>query len=165
VSSEGEGRGSTFRISLPLITDSQPRLPAAKPSRLAAKRILVVDDNVDAATSLSMVLELEGHRVEIAHHGLEALERVTKSPVDIVLLDIGLPQLDGYEVARRMRALPGGREMKIVALTGYGQPEDRARTLGAGFDDHLVKPVELGALARSLEALGSQTPARTADIR
>ncbi len=152
VSSEGDGLGSTFRISLPLAVAGERQVMPSARSRITPRRILVVDDNRDAAASLAMVLELDGHQVETAGDGREALERLAQTPMDVVLLDIGLPELDGYEVARRMRALPGGGDTKLIALTGYGQPEDRERALNGGFDDHLVKPVELSALTRSLEA-------------
>jgi CheY-like chemotaxis protein len=153
VASEGEGRGSTFRIRLPLVDDKSQRAAASAPPAVAAKRILVVDDNIDAADSLAMILELEGHEVTAVYDGLAAIDSVGKSKFDVIYLDIGLPQLDGYEVARRIRGLPEGRTIKLIALTGYGQPEDRARALGRGFDDHLVKPVEMSALTRSLAGM------------
>ena len=153
VTSDGEGLGSTFRISLPLIVQTNRlSVPLASPS-VSARRILVVDDNVDAANSLAMILELEGHQVATVYNGHDAIESVAKSQFDVICLDIGLPQLDGYEVAKRIRELPNARDVKLIALTGYGQPEDRARALAGGFDDHLVKPVELSALSRSLASL------------
>lgn len=111
---------------------------------------MIVDDNVDAADSLALLLSLEGHEVTCAYSGAEALLRVGGCTPDVVLLDIGLPITDGYEVARRLRELPEGDAIRLVALTGYGQAEDRERTLTAGFEAHLVKPVDLGALAQML---------------
>ena len=151
--SEGEGHGSTFRVILPLV--AQASRPAAAPviPSVSAKRILIVDDNVDAASSLAMVLALDGHQVQAVYDGFDAIKQVGKLELDVILLDIGLPRLDGYEVAKRIRELPQGRQVKLIALTGYGQPEDRARALRGGFDDHLVKPVELSALSRSLAGM------------
>ncbi|MBP1150927.1 MULTISPECIES: response regulator [Methylocaldum] len=114
-----------------------------------SKRILVVDDNTDAVESLALLLELEGHDVRTALDGPAALDLASEFRPQAVLLDIGLPGMDGYEVARRLRERPETREALIIAITGYGQQEDRALTKAAGFDHHLVKPVdpeELGAL-------------------
>jgi two-component system OmpR family response regulator len=114
-----------------------------------SKRILVVDDNTDAVESLALLLELEGHDVKTALDGPAALELASDFRPEAVLLDIGLPGMDGYEVARRLRDRPETREALIIAITGYGQLEDRALTKAAGFNHHLVKPVdpeELGAL-------------------
>jgi PAS domain S-box-containing protein len=150
--SEGPGRGAVFTLRLPLV--ARPRLEArpAAPVSVPPRRILVVDDNIDAANTLVMMLRLDGHEVEAVYAGQHALERVGTFQPQIVLLDIGLPGMDGYEVARRMRKLPGADRIRLVALTGYGQAEDRARAIEAGFDDHLVKPVESGALQGSLAA-------------
>jgi CheY-like chemotaxis protein len=114
--------------------------------------ILLVEDNADARDALSVLLELEGHVVVAAGEGLEALELVRARDPDIALVDIGLPGIDGYEVARRVRALDGRRPV-LIALTGYGQPEDRRRASEAGFDGLLVKPVDPTALARLLATL------------
>jgi CheY-like chemotaxis protein len=111
----------------------------------------VVDDNVDAAESLSLLLQLEGHDVRMAHNGHAAIEKVLEFRPEIVLLDLGMPGMDGYEVARRLRARPELRQTRLVALTGWGQDRDRQRTKEAGFDDHLVKPVEPQALERLLQ--------------
>ncbi|HYE34024.1 response regulator [Methylocaldum sp.] len=114
-----------------------------------SKRILVVDDNTDAVESLALLLELEGHEVKTALDGPTALELASDFQPQAVLLDIGLPGMDGYEVARRLRETPEMSKALIIAITGYGQQEDRALTKAAGFDHHLVKPVdpeELGAL-------------------
>jgi signal transduction histidine kinase/ActR/RegA family two-component response regulator len=149
--SEGPGRGATFTIRLPL---SSSAVPAAKKAELTIprKRILVVDDSVDSANTLAMMLQLDGHEVEAVYSGQEVLERVATFQPDIVLLDIGLPGMDGYTVARRLREKPQISQLRLIALTGYGQPEDRRAALEAGFDGHLVKPVDIAELKRSLLA-------------
>ena len=151
--SEGLGKGSAFEIRLPCI--QAPRAPEAGAERLSIprKRVLIVDDNVDSADSLAMVLKFDGHETERVYTAYDALERTISFNPDVVLLDIGLPEIDGYEVALRLRALPGFERLRLVALTGYGQPEDRARTRAAGFDAHLVKPVEFPALERAIAGL------------
>jgi CheY-like chemotaxis protein len=113
----------------------------------------VVDDNTDSATSLAMLLELEGHVTHVANDGLEAVEAAAAFEPDLILLDIGLPKLNGYEAARRIRQQPSGREPVLVALTGWGQEEDRRRSREAGFDRHMVKPVDYSSLRRLLETL------------
>jgi signal transduction histidine kinase/DNA-binding response OmpR family regulator len=147
--SPGIGLGATFQIRLPLIERPQPpateTLPQATP-----QRILVVDDNADAAESLAVLLGLQGHETRIALSGAEALEVVAAFGPDVALLDLGLPGMDGYELAARLRATAHLADIRLVALTGYGRSEDRERTRAAGFDDHLVKPVELAALTRAL---------------
>jgi CheY-like chemotaxis protein len=118
---------------------------------LDALRILIVDDNEDVSDSLALLLRLAGHEVLTAADGLQALEAAASFAPEVVFLDIGLPRgLDGYEVARRLRHLPGGREAVLVALTGYGQADDLARSRAAGFDHHLVKPAEPEAVYRLL---------------
>jgi CheY-like chemotaxis protein len=117
-----------------------------------AHRILVVDDNDDAATSLAMLLELEGHATRVAHSGAEALAAVTSFSPTFVFLDIGLPDLNGYEVARRLRSMPELEPAPcLIALTGWGQDEDRARSRAAGFNAHLVKPVDPAELHELLD--------------
>ncbi len=118
----------------------------------AGRSILIVEDNADARDALSVLLELEGHVVAAAGEGHRALELVRAKDPDIALVDIGLPGIDGYEVARRVRALDGRRPV-LIALTGYGQPEDRRRASEAGFDGLLVKPVDPTALATLLATL------------
>jgi two-component system CheB/CheR fusion protein len=146
--SEGPGRGSEFVIRLPADKEDTPRDEVVEGSsnetmaRATGRRILVVDDNIDAAESLALLLKIEGHSVEMAHDGVAALEAVRKKYPDVVLLDIGLPRMDGYEVARRLRSMEDQRDTLLVALTGYGQTEDRRRSREAGFDHHLVKPVD-----------------------
>lgn len=150
--SDGPGQGAVFTIRLPLVKPPGKGAPASVREAPAPRRILVVDDNVDAADTLAMMLRLEGHEVEAVYRGRDALERMGTFRPQVVLLDIGLPELNGYEVARQIRRLPGTAELRLIALTGYGQAEDRARALEAGFDDHLVKPVDNSVLRRHLGA-------------
>ncbi len=141
--SAGVGRGSRFTVSVPLAAPEATAEPAKLRSPPARqRRVLVVDDNVDAASSLRMLLELEGHEVQVVHDGRQAIDAARAFAPNAVLLDIGLPGLDGYEVARRLRAEPMTRACLLIAITGYGQSDDHARSEAAGFDSHLVKPVE-----------------------
>jgi PAS domain S-box-containing protein len=145
--SEGIGRGSRFTIRLPRIPPPlQDATGTAASLRAAARRILVVDDNADAADSLAMLLRLDGHEAHTAYGAAEALKAADRLKPEVIFLDIGLPQMDGYEVARRLRLNNGHEPLRLVALTGYGQQEDRTRAHSAGFDDHLVKPVSPQAL-------------------
>ena len=152
--SGGLGTGSEFVAVLPLlsrIAEKGDRAERVKPSqggRPAPRRLLVVDDNAPAAETLAMVLRLEGHEVTVAHDGLSALEQAAAAPPEMALLDLGMPQMDGCELARRFRAIPALHNVVLVALTGWGQEEDRRRTKEAGFDLHLVKPVEPEVLHR-----------------
>ena len=118
--------------------------------RRTKRRLLLVDDNIDAATSQAALLRYLGHDVEVAYSGEAALEKARDFRPEIVLLDLGMPGMDGYEVARRLRATPEGADIKLVAQTGWGQEEDRRRTREAGFDAHLAKPVDMAALQRLL---------------
>jgi PAS domain S-box-containing protein len=149
--SDGVGLGSEFVVKLPAVTRHdpghvEPEAPAGDTKPPRAKRILVVDDNVDAAESLAMILGLWGHDVRSASSGEEALELALAFAPDVVLLDVGLPVMTGYEVARRMRDLTPTRNAMIVAVTGYGRDEDRRRSREAGIDRHLTKPVEPAVL-------------------
>lgn len=147
-SSDGHGHGSTFEIRLPLIApESEATSQRENPLR-SPKRVLVVDDNVDAAFSVSEVLRLDGHVVEYVHSAGAALQSADAFAPDVILLDIGLPDTNGYEVAKRIRA--SGNLARLIALTGYGQPEDVKRAESAGFTGHLVKPVDLAALERAI---------------
>jgi signal transduction histidine kinase len=139
--SEGPGRGSTFSIRLPLSGPPVHKSADCADSHVRPQRILVVDDNADAAVTLSMMLNLDGHESITAYTARDALQKAESFQPSVILLDIGLPGMDGYEIARRIRALPAGASIRLVALTGYGQPEDRARALHEGFDAHLVKPM------------------------
>jgi PAS domain S-box-containing protein len=145
--SEGLGKGSEFVVKLPVVAQALDRDQSPESGRQAdqspppsGKRLLVVDDNRDAAESLAMLLRLQGHEVRVAYSGQAALEDAHSFQPDLIFLDIGMPGMDGYEVARRMRQQPGLEDVVLAALTGWGQPEDRRRTAEAGFDHHLVKP-------------------------
>jgi PAS domain S-box-containing protein len=151
VHSEGTGRGSRFEMRLPLLERVAPAEVHAAAVRVTPRRILVVDDNVDAADSLTMVLQLDGHEVACAYTAEDALALAPGFRPEVALLDVGLPRMDGYELASRMRELPGFDRVHLVALTGYGQPGDRERALAAGFDSHLVKPAEYAALQEIIE--------------
>ena len=161
--SEGPGRGSEFVIRLPTVAEMPrpplPRETAAEPLPAVRRRILVVDDNEDAAEWLATVLGLNGHETHVAHDGLEAVRSAERIHPDAVLLDIGLPRLDGYEVCRRIRAQSWGHDLLLVALTGWGQEEDRQKSRDAGFDAHLVKPVDDEVLLKLLASLPSGTSA------
>jgi CheY-like chemotaxis protein len=117
------------------------------------RRVLIVDDSEDGAESLAMLLQLSGHETHVAHDGVEALEAAERLRPGVVLLDIGLPRLNGYEVCHRLRNEPWGKSVVLVALTGWGQEEDRHRSKEAGFDAHLVKPVDHDALLKLLASL------------
>jgi PAS domain S-box-containing protein len=150
-SSTGPGCGSEFVVRLPLLPADLPAeaevLPSIPAAGAAPAQVLVVDDNVDGADSLARVLQMAGHKVEIAYDGPEALAEARAHPPEIVLLDIGLPNgMDGYEVARRLRAECGLKHALLVAVTGYGQEDDRLRAREAGFDAHLTKPVDFAEL-------------------
>jgi two-component system, sensor histidine kinase len=150
--SEGPGRGSTFTVRLPAMA-APARMPPAKRAREtpAQRDILIVEDNADAADTLRRLLELSGHRVRVARDGVAGLEALLSASPQIALVDVGLPRMDGYELARRLRAGMNGRQPPfMVAVTGYGLPEDRERALASGFDEHLTKPVDADALARVL---------------
>ena len=151
--SAGPSQGSEFVVRLPVtekIHQPSPVPDEDKPPIPAGRRILIVDDNLDSALSLSMLLQLVGHETHNAHDGLEAVEIAARVKPDVILLDIGLPKLNGYEVCRRVRALPGGKEVMIIGLSGWGRDEDREMSRDAGFDVHLVKPVDFDALTKLL---------------
>jgi two-component system CheB/CheR fusion protein len=120
------------------------------PPKASPRRVLIVDDNEDAANSLAMILKLSGHETASVYTAMDALERAVSFRPDVVLLDIGLPGMNGYEVAQKMRELPGLADIRLVAVTGYGRSDDRLRARDAGFDDHLTKPVEFAVLDRVL---------------
>ena len=157
--SEGRGRGSEFIVHLPVTasiaaagegsTAGEHDLPAAR-----GLKILIVEDNVDSAEMMSLVLELGGHEVRTAHDGPEALEAALRFQPQAVLCDIGLPGMNGYEVAARLREQPAFERTPLIALTGYGQEEARRRAKEAGFDYHLVKPVAPDALSALLSKIG-----------
>jgi two-component system CheB/CheR fusion protein len=154
--SAGLGTGSTFTVRLPMLQRGTPSGPAAgRPqARQGAqtRRVLVVDDNVDGADSLAQVLAFDGHQVAIAYDGPQAVRQAAEMRPDVVVLDIGLPGMDGYQVARVLRGAAATSQASLIALTGYGQPEDIAKSKAAGFDHHLVKPVDLEMLAATVAA-------------
>jgi PAS domain S-box-containing protein len=149
-SSRGTGLGATFEIRLPLAAAQDEPAEVAAHATPSKRRVLVVDDNADAANTLAMLLGLDGHEVRAVYSANAALDAAQAFEPDVVLLDIGLPEMDGYEVARRIREQPALAGLRLVALTGYGQTEDKQRTRAAGFDDHLVKPVEMRALQEAM---------------
>jgi CheY-like chemotaxis protein len=163
VQSAGLGQGTEFVVRLPLIASDEGQaasgekeetggdaLAAHAPLPAAKKRILVVDDNLDSAESLTMLLELTGNETHAAYDGLEAVEAAAAFRPDVILLDIGLPELNGYDVARKIREQSWGQSIVLVALTGWGQEEDRRRAHEAGFNYHLTKPVDPAALRKLL---------------
>jgi PAS domain S-box-containing protein len=163
--SAGPGHGSEFRVSVPLVgapARAGERAPAGgvRAPHAPPRRVLVVDDNVDAAASLSALLRFAGHEVEFVHDGVAALDAASRFRPAAVLLDIGLPGMDGFEIARQLRTLEGLARCHIIALTGYGRSEDRRRTRDAGFSAHLVKPVEYGALLEALALLTADDASR-----
>ena len=157
--SEGVGSGSEFTVCLPLVDITEPS-SAIEPSthlpRSSGKRVLIVDDNIDAAESLAQVLNFKGHVATVASGGREAVERAREDPPDIILLDLGMPGMDGLTAARLIRQQPGGADIRIIALTGWGHERDRQRTREAGMSEHLVKPVDPEALLGILEGAGGK---------
>ncbi len=169
VQSEGAGRGSEFIVRIPAgqvappaqVNETRDRTPAG------SKRcdVIVADDNADALESLAMLLEIEGHAVRVASDGPIALALMQQKPADVILLDIGMPGMNGYEVAREIRKLEHGDSVMLIALTGWGQPGDRARAHDAGFDHHLTKPVEFDELARLLQHVCESPPRSVPKLR
>ncbi len=158
VHSEGPGKESEFVLYLPVVTDD-PVVITPEPEPAATKpgpwRVMVVDDNQDSAKSLSLLLKYAGHQIQTAHDGREALAQAQKLKPHIILLDIGLPEMNGHDVCRAIRKELWGKAMIIIALTGWGQVEDRRRSHEAGFDGHLVKPVDFTALLKLLDELAA----------
>jgi CheY-like chemotaxis protein/two-component sensor histidine kinase len=154
--SGGAGKGTEFIVRLPVVPTPSRAATTPSPSEviphLQARRILVADDNYDAAESLATLLELRGHEVRKAHDGEEVLAIGETFEPEIVLLDLGMPTMDGYETARRLRRSAWGEQATVVAITGWGQQQDRQRTAKAGFDAHLVKPVTEASLCTALAA-------------
>ncbi|MGE0132251.1 MAG: ATP-binding protein [Blastocatellales bacterium] len=154
--SPGLGQGSEFVVRLPLMVAGEKQVDETRATGAAATRglrILVVDDNVDSADMMAMMLQIKGHETRVTHNGPDAIEASLNFRPDVTLLDIGLPEMDGYEVARRLRQQAETRETALIAVTGYGQAEDRKRSHEAGFNHHLVKPVEPEALEALLGSL------------
>ena len=154
--SEGLGLGSEFEVRIPALADSRAAVTDAVRSAgqgRSRRRVLVVDDNEDAAESLAALLAINGHETRMAHDGPDALELARQFHPDVVFLDIGMPTLDGHETARLIRQQPWGRTMVLVALTGWGQSEDRRRSKDAGFNHHLVKPADPAVVEKLLASL------------
>jgi CheY-like chemotaxis protein len=153
--SDGPGKGSEFRVRLPIVQEQSPAPEQTSPQNRALPsselRILVVDDNRDAASSLSMLVEIIGNTALMAHDGEEAVKMAAKHRPHVVLLDIGLPKMNGYDAARAIRQEPWGQNMVLIAVTGWGQHEDKRKSAEAGFDHHTVKPVDPKVL---MELLG-----------
>jgi signal transduction histidine kinase len=169
--SDGPGRGTEIRVCLPLALAVAPRVDGRATAAIEAeelppqsrRRILIADDNGDAAGSLALRLELAGHEVRTAQDGLEALAVARTFEPQVVLLDLGMPEMDGYETARHLRRLSWGKRARLIALTGWGQQQDRLRTAEAGFDVHLVKPVSELDLFRAIDASESTAERTTAN--
>jgi CheY-like chemotaxis protein len=164
VASPGAGFGSTFTVRLPLAPAESTPHDVGSPEGAATRQadrpgnVLVVDDNVDAAESLAALLEMTGHRVRVAHDGPQALSMAAQDWPETVFMDLGMPGMDGVETATRLRAQAVGRPVLLVAMTGWGQPSDQARTAAAGFDHHLVKPAELEVIERLLADVRAGPP-------
>ena len=168
--SAGPGQGSRFSVTLPLpAAVTAPVAPESGPEGAdgsagaapAGLRVLIVDDNVDAAQILAMFVEALGHRTHVLHSPSQALDYVRRTPPDLCVLDIGLPEFDGYELAARLRAMPGQADLPLVALSGYGQVQDKAKAMAAGFDRHFVKPIQGSEVLELLTGVESmrKTPA------
>jgi CheY-like chemotaxis protein len=160
--SAGRDKGSefTFRIPLAPADEASSRRSVPMPTDIPesrGRRVLIVDDNVDAAATLEILLRSLQYETCVAHDGIEALRRLPEFRPDVVLLDIGLPGMDGYEVARRMGALRKNHSFRIVAVTGWGQETDKRKSREAGVDLHLVKPIDAADLAKALEARNGVT--------
>ena len=160
--SDGPGHGSEFSVRLPHApaAAAKPAPARAAPAGGPSWRILVADDLADSAESLALLLETMGHSVRVAYDGEEALEIGASFRPDVALLDLGMPKINGYETCRRLRATPWGRDVTLVAQTGWGQSEDRRRTQAAGFDHHVVKPVDVDRLMAWLRASRAEPSAR-----
>jgi CheY-like chemotaxis protein len=144
--SDGPGKGSTFTLALPLLE----RRAATSPAQPHPLHILIVDDNADAATSLADLLQTQGHTVTVRHDAHSALDEARTLHPDALILDVGLPDMDGYELSRRLHGMPATSGATYIALTGYGQAHDRVLAKAAGFDHDFTKPVDMGALRRAL---------------
>ena len=159
--SPGLGMGSTFTLRVPRVA-TQPeddQVQDAQQAKASGRRVLVVDDNRDSADTTMTILRLLGHQAECAYTGREAVDAARRFPADVVLLDLSMPDMDGFETLKALRALPGRERLFAIAMTGYGSGDDRRRTLQAGFDAHLIKPVELSALTGLLDESGSSSAA------
>ncbi len=156
-SSGGIEEGSTFTVRLPIaVAPPASKTVASAPSVRFSKRILLVDDHVDALEMYSVVLQADGHEIFQASDGAAAIDMFKQVQPDVAIVDIGLPTMDGYEVARAIRSEPHGRDVLLIALTGYGFPEDLERARAAGFDRHLVKPATPEEIRREIERRKSE---------
>lgn len=153
VASEGEGKGAVFSVRFPSVPApaTDPAL-SIRTTPIAQRRILLIDDNADMRETLATCLSIQGHEVSGAGDGLAAVRLAADLAPDVIIVDIGLPEIDGYEVARRLRAHPSTRDVRLIAMTGYGQQEDKQKAMEAGFDEHLTKPVDAGTLERAIAA-------------
>ena len=164
--SAGQNQGSEFVVRLPVVDEPAKRRDASvsveKATPVHSRRILVVDDNVDSAESMAVLMKLLGHQIAIAYDGESALETAGTFKPEIIILDVGLPRMHGYQVAERLRALPENKNLVIVALTGYGREQDRRRAMDAGFDYHFVKPMDFGTLELLVNGLSEPLKRGTA---
>jgi len=161
--SVGLGQGSEFIVRLPALSPAGEPIPRVETAKQPAQtsRVLVVDDNMDSADMLVMLLQMFGHEAKAAYSGQSALETAVEYQPDVVLLDIGLPDMNGYEVARHLRQQPQTKDVRLIAMTGYGQDSDRQRSQAAGCEHHLVKPVDPQKLEDLLATRAKQPRART----
>ena len=150
--SAGPGQGSTFTVTLPAIEPQAGRPADRKPKERRRHRIVLIEDNEDARRTLAAALTLDGHQVHEAADGISGIAALARVNPDVAVVDIGLPGVDGYKVAETLRGAPEHDSMVLIALTGYGQPDDRRRALEAGFDAHLVKPVDFETLDEAIRA-------------
>jgi CheY-like chemotaxis protein/anti-sigma regulatory factor (Ser/Thr protein kinase) len=155
VRSDGPGHGSEFIVRLPVVIVAKPDGQSSLETQTnehatEARRILVADDNEDSADSLSMMLEMLGHEVSLAHDGIEALEAAKRSKPELIFMDLGMPRMNGYDAAREIRNASECNGVVLVALTGWGQEEDRRRSYEAGFDHHIVKPIDFAIVEKLL---------------
>jgi CheY-like chemotaxis protein len=170
VHSAGIGQGTEVTVRLPIIaipiqrTEIQKRTVRTRSRTTTVRRILIADDNQDSAKTLALWLSLHGHPVHTANDGVEALNAAAQFPPDVVLLDIGMPKLNGYDTARRIRAETWGRDMLLIAQTGWGQEEDLRRSKAAGFDTHLTKPLDYERLLTLLNDWSTGTREATKKI-
>jgi CheY-like chemotaxis protein len=159
--SAGRGAGSEFTVRLPTAFSHKAVHPESTMDQMKGseqfRRILVVDDNRDSALTLAMILKIMGHETRTAHDGLEAIEIAAEQHPDVIFLDVGMPKLNGYDTCRRIREQPWGKDIVIIALTGWGQAEDYRRSRDAGFNHHLVKPVRPPLLHQVLAELSAGT--------
>jgi CheY-like chemotaxis protein len=161
--SEGPGKGSEFVVRLPVLTEPastarQTRRVQSGTAPMSSHRVLIVDDNRDAADSLAMMMQMTGNDARTAYDGAEAVRLAKQFRPEVVLLDIGLPIMDGCETARAIRSEPWGKEILLIAVTGWGQDDDRRQSSEAGFDHHLVKPVDPSALMEILASWEGRRP-------